>query len=49
MREEEKYKGRRVMGTEVQGKRRRRLDCVRADLRKKGLSGEEVFDRAAWK
>ena len=24
-------------------------DCVKDDLREKGLSGEEVYDRAAWR
>ena len=47
--------GKRVMGIEVQGSRRRGrpkkrwADCVKDDLREKGLSGEEVYDRAAWK
>ena len=49
----EDYLGKRVMGIEVQGSRRRgrpknrRADCVKDDLREKGLSGEEVYDRAA--
>ena len=42
------------MGIEVQGSRRRGrpkkrwADCVKDDLREKGLSGE-VYDRAAWR
>ena len=44
----------RVMGIEVQGSRRRGrpkrwADCVKDDSREKGLSGEEVYDRAAWR
>ena len=41
------------MGIEVQGSRRRGrpkkrwVDCVKDDLNEKGLSGEEVYDRAA--
>ena len=44
--------GRRVMGMELQGRRTRgrpkgrRLDRVRDDIREKGLSVEEVYDRA---
>ena len=40
--------GRRAMGMEVQRKRGR-LDNVRDDIREKGLSGEEVYDRATWR
>ena len=53
MRRDEEYVGKRVMGREVQGSRRRGrptkrwADCVKDDLREKGLSGEEVYDRAA--
>ena len=42
-------------GIEVQGSGRRGrpkkrwVDCVKDDLREKGLSGEEVYDRAAWR
>ena len=44
MRKDE-YVGKRVMGIEVQGSRRGRpkkrwVDCVKDDLRQKGLSGE---------
>ena len=52
MRRDDEYVGKRVMGIEVQGSRRgglkkRWADCVKDDLREKGLSGEEVYDRAA--
>ena len=30
-------------------KMKRWADCVKDDLREKGLSGEEVYDRAAWR
>ena len=54
MRRDEEYVGKRVMGIEVQGSRRGRpkkrwADCVKDDLREMGLSGEEVYDRAAWR
>ena len=54
MRRDEEYVGKRVMGIEVQGSRRGRpkkrwADCVKDDLREKGLSGEEVYDRTAWR
>ena len=55
MRRDEEYAGKTVMGIEVQGSRRsgrpkkRWADCVKDDLREKGLSGEEVYDRATWK
>ena len=51
---DEEYVGKRVMGIKVQGSRRRGrpkkrwADCVKDDLREKGLSGE-VYDRAAWR
>ncbi len=47
--------GRIVMGMDVQGRRnrgrpkRRWMDIVRDDLREKGLTGEEVHERAAWR
>ena len=53
MRKEEHYVGRRAM--DVQGRRkrgrpkRRWLDKVRDDIKEKGLSGKEVYDRATWK
>ena len=52
MRRDEEYVGKRVI--EVQGSRRGRpkkrwTDYVKDDLREKGLSGEEVYDRAAWR
>ena len=55
MRRDEEYVGKRAMGIEVQGSRRRGrpkkrwADCVKDDVREKGLSGEEVYDRAAWR
>ena len=53
MRRDEEYVGKRAMGIEVQGSGRRGrpkkrwADCVKDDLRENGLSGEEVYDRAA--
>ena len=47
--------GRRAMEMKVQGRRkrvrpnRRWLDRVRVDTKEKGLSGEEVYDRATWR
>ena len=55
MRREEPYAGRRAMVMKVQGRRkrgrpkRRWLDRVRDDIKEKGLSGEEVYDRATWR
>ena len=55
MRRDEECVGKRVMDIEVQESRRRGrpkkrwADCVKDDLREKGLSGEEVYDRATWK
>ena len=55
MRRDAEYVGKRVMGIEVQGSRRRErpkkrwTDCVKDDLREKGLSGEEVYERASWR
>ena len=52
MRRDEEYVGKRVMGIEVQGSRnrgrpkKRWADSVKDDLREKGLSGEELYDRA---
>ncbi|XP_068247664.1 SCAN domain-containing protein 3-like [Palaemon carinicauda] len=51
MRSDEQYNGRRVMEMEVQGTRRRGrlkrrwMDCIKDDLRSKGLTGDEVWDR----
>ena len=53
MRRDDEYLGKRMMGIEVQGSRKRGrpkkrwADCVKDDLREKRLSGEEVYDRAA--
>ena len=52
---EEHYVGRRAMETKVQGRRkrgrlkRRWLDKVNYDIKEKGLSAEEVYDRATWR
>ena len=52
-RRDEEYVGKRAMGVEVQGSgrrgrpKKRRADRVKDDLREKGLSGEEAYDRAA--
>ena len=49
------YVGSRAMVMKVQGRRqrgrckRRWLDRVRDDIKEKGLSGEEVYDRATWR
>ena len=38
------------MGVKVQGRRKRgRLDKVRDDIKEKGLSAGEVYDRATWR
>ena len=43
MRRDEEYVGKRVMGIEVQGRPKKRwADCVKDDLREKGLSGGGV-------
>ena len=55
MRREEHYVGRRVMEIKVQGRRkrgrpkRRWLDKVKDDIKEKGLSADEVYDRATWR
>ena len=52
---DDEYVGKGAMGIAVQGSRRRGrpkkrwMDCVKDDPREKGLSGEEVYDRAAWR
>ena len=55
MRREEHYVGRRAMEMKVQGRRkrgrpeRRWLDKVKDDIKEKGLSADEVYDRATWR
>ena len=50
VRRDEEYVGKGAMGIQVQGSRRRGrpkkrwADCVKDDLREKGLSAEEVYD-----
>ncbi len=52
MRREEHYVGRRTMEMKVQGRRkrgrpkRRWLDKIKDDIKEKGLSADEVYDRA---
>ena len=55
MRREEHHVGRRAMEMKVQGRRkkgrpkRRWLDKVKDDIKEKGLSADEVYDRATWR
>ena len=55
IRREEHYVGRRVMEMKVQGirkrgrRKRRWLDKVKDDIKEKGLSADEVYDRATWR
>ena len=55
MRREEHYVGRRAMVMKVQGRRkrgrpkRRWLDKVKDDIKEKGLSADDVYDRAIWR
>ena len=55
MRREEHYVERRVVEMKVQGRRkrgrpkRRWLDIVRDDVKEKGLSADDVYDRATWR
>ena len=54
-RREDDYLGKRVMGMEVPGKRRRGrpkrrwLDSIRNDLSERGLSEEDAQDRPRWR
>ena len=54
MRREEHYVGRRATEMKVQGRRkrgkpkRRWLDKIKDDIKEKGLSADEVYDRATW-
>ena len=55
MRRDEQYVGRRVMKMDIHGGRRRGrpkrrwMDCIKDDLKSKGLTGDEVWDRNRWK
>ena len=55
MQRKEHYIGRRTMGMEVQGRRkrgmpeRRWLDRASDDIKEKGLSAGEVYDHATWR
>ena len=55
MRREEPCLGRRVIVMKVQGRRkrgrtkRRWLDKVKDDIKEKGLSADDVYDRATWR
>ena len=54
LRREDEYVGKRVMGVEVPGERRRErpkrrwLDSIRNDLSERELSGEDKQDRPRW-
>ncbi len=50
MKREEYYVGRRAMEMKVQGRRKRRwFEKVKEDIKEKGLSADEVYDRATWR
>ncbi|XP_068238572.1 uncharacterized protein [Palaemon carinicauda] len=53
MRRDDQYIGKRVMEMEVRGARRigrqKQMDCIKDDLRSKGLNGDEVWDRGRWR
>ena len=55
MRREEHNVGRRAMVMKVQGRRkrgipkRRWLDKVKDDIKEKGLSADDVYNRATWR
>ena len=58
MRREEHYVGRRAMVMTVQGRRKRGIpkrrwldtlkDAIKDAIKEKGLSGDDVYDRATW-
>ena len=54
-RREEHYVGRRAMVMKVQGRsrigrpKRRWLDKLKDDIKEKGLSADDVYDRATWR
>ncbi len=55
LRREDEYVGKRVMGMEVPGEKKRRrpkqrwLDSIRNDLSERGLSEEDAQDRPRWR
>ena len=55
MRREEHYVGRRAMVMKVKGRGKRRrpkrrwMDKVMEDIKEKGLSADDVYDRATWR
>ena len=49
MRRNEHYVGRRAMEMKRRRPKRRRLDKVKEDIKEKGLSADEVYDRATWR
>ena len=50
MRREEHYVGKRAMEMKVRREGRPRwLDKVKYDIKEKGLSADDVYDRATWR